>query len=345
MTYDLAADFRNQQMWCDRLGSPFTAALMGRAARAVEAGEQPAAIFAHRSDWRMTDVAPLRFAGALHWLVLSGQDEALAREYPAQRPDWDIDAVWRAARVAMMRDPEWFIMFLRHAPQTNETRRALALTPAFHAAAEIGPLHMWELGASAGLNMHWDKFAYRTGSWSWGSGPLALDTDWRGPAPLLRPALVVRSRGGCDVNPLDIRDPAQLLRLKSYVWADQRERLQRFDAAVALALADYAPVARIDAAEWLEGQVERGLAEGVTILYHSIAWQYFPDETKARAQAAIERAASRTDDARRFAWVRFELTNSEAGEAHCLVDIQTWPGGERRVLAEVDPHVRWVSWR
>ncbi len=178
---------------------------MGRTAKALEAGEEPTEIFARKGDWRGSDALPLRFAGALHWLALSGEDPDLAREYPAQKPDWDIEAVWRIAADTMKRDPEWFVGFIRHAPQTNETRRSFALMPAFHAVAENENLHMWELGASAGLNMHWEKFAYRTASWSWGSGPLVMDTEWRGPAPLLRPNLTVVSRGGCDLNPLDIR--------------------------------------------------------------------------------------------------------------------------------------------
>jgi hypothetical protein len=344
VNYEMAADFRNQQKWCEQLDSPFTSALMGRTAQALDAGEEPTEILAHKGDWRASDALPLRFAGALHWLALSGENLDLAREYPAQKPEWDIEAVWRIAAEAMKRDPEWFVGFTRHAPQTNETRRSFALTPAFHAVAENEALHMWELGASAGLNMHWEKFAYRTDSWSGGSGPLVMDTEGRGPAPLLRPKLTVVSRGGCDLNPLDIRDAAQLLRLKSYLWADQRERVARFDGAVALALADYTPVARIDAAEWLEGQVARGLADGVTILYHSIAWQYFPDETKARAQAAIDRAAAQANATKRFAWVRFEIARSESGTWSFVVDTQTWPGGKRRVVAQADPHVRWIEW-
>jgi hypothetical protein len=344
MSYDLVADFRNQAKWCAELESPFMAALMGRTVQALEAGEEPAAILA-RKTWQSSDALPLRFGGALHWLALSGQEPDLAREYPAQKPDWDIEAVWRAAAAAMKRDPDWFASFISHAPQTNETRRSFALMPAFHAAAENGPLHMWELGASAGLNMHWEKFAYSTPDWSWGAGPLKLTTDWRGPRPLLRDKLVVASRGGCDSNPLDIRDPEQLLRLKSYLWADQRERLERFDGAVALALADHTPVARMDAAEWLEGQVAQGLREGVTILYHSIAWQYFPEDGKARAQAAIDRAAAQANETRRFAWVRFEITPSASGKWSFVVDIQTWPGGERRLLADADPHLRWIAWK
>jgi hypothetical protein len=278
----------------------------------------------------------------MHGLALSGRDEMLAREYPAARADWDIDRVWSLAQTAMARDPEWFADFLRQAPQTNETRRAFALMPAFHAAAEIGPLHMWEVGASAGLNLHWEKFAYNAPGWSWGEGPLKLDTEWRGPAPTLRQNLVVASRAGCDVNPLDIRKPDQLLRLRSYIWADQRDRLARFDGAVSIALADYTPIAAMDAGEWLDAQVANGLREGVTILFHSIAWQYFPKATVARAEAAISRVAAQADETHRFAWARFELADPSVGRHD--VDLVMWPGGERQVLAKADPHVRWVEW-
>jgi hypothetical protein len=341
MSIDLVAEFRAQQKWCAALGSPFTAALLGCAAQAMEAGDEPAGLFANR-EWRRADAAALRFAGAVHGLALSGRDRTLAHEYPAARADWDIERVWRAAQMAMRREPEWFADFIRHAPQTNETRRAFALMPAFHKAAEIGPLHLWEVGASAGLNLHWDKFAYDAGAWSWGQGPLKMDTEWRGAAPALRETLVVASRAGCDVNPLDIRNAEHLLRLRSYIWADQDDRLARFDNAVAIALADYTPIAAMDAGEWLEAQVDAGLREGVTILFHSIAWQYFPPETVARAEAAIARAAAMADERHRFAWARFEITDMPDGRHD--VDLVVWPGGERHVLAKASPHVGWVEW-
>src|SRR5262249_23955211 len=145
--------------------------------------------------------------------------------------------------------------FVQSPPQTNETRRTIALLPGFFAAARGGgPLHVLEIGASAGLNTNWDRFAYRAGGWSWGAtdpGAPSIDTAWRGPAPDLSTPLTVASRGACDLQPLDVRDPAQRDQLRAYVWPDQTERLARFDRAVALAIRHVTRVERAAADAWL----------------------------------------------------------------------------------------------
>src|SRR5947208_689508 len=70
-------------------------------------------------------------------------------------------------------------------------------------------------------------------------------------APEVQTRIAVRDRAACDLNPLDIRDPNQVLRLRSYIWPDQADRLARFDGAVALALEADTRVERADAAIWI----------------------------------------------------------------------------------------------
>src|SRR5690606_32953354 len=120
--------------------------------------------------------------------------------------------IWPGVRALFAREQEWVRDFIRSAPQTNETRRSIALLACFLAFARdwAGPIDMIELGASAGLNMHWDKFAYRPNGWSWGGdSDVIVDTDWSGPSPPLDVAPCIRNRAACDLNPLDIRDDAQ----------------------------------------------------------------------------------------------------------------------------------------
>lgn len=359
MTFDLAASFREQAMWCDALDSPFTAALLRRGADDVDAGGWVARLLA-RDDWTRADAVALRWAGALHAAVQTGRAPALAALYPPQAPGCDADAVFAAATEAYATDPAWFAAFVASPPQTNETRRTIALLPGFLAAAhDGGPLHLLEVGASAGLNTNWDRFAYRTARWSWGStapdAPL-IDTEWNGPAPALATPIAVASRAACDRQPLDVRDPEARQRLRAYVWPDQRARLERFDRAVALALRYGAPVEQADADVWLARRLEGPLPEGVTVVYHSVAWQYFAADASARARAAIEAAGARATPTRRLAWLRFEVdpvfpgdrghvAGSDAGVelVRFSVDLLSWPGGTRTHIARADPHGRWVD--
>ena len=94
-----------------------------------------------------------------------------------------------------------------------------------------------------------------------------IDAEWKGPAPPVAARLAVRHRAASDLSPLDIADPAERLRLKSYVWADQPDRLARFDGAVALALAAGVRVERADAAEWLAAVLPRRAGDAATVVY------------------------------------------------------------------------------
>src|SRR5262249_44784437 len=156
--------------------------------------------------------------------ALSGRDPRLAALYPAENPDWTIEEIWPVALAFLRREDAWVREFVHSAPQTNETRRSIGLLAAFLSFAQTwdGPIDFLEIGASAGLNLNWDKFAYRPATWSWGdNSPVIIDTEWNGAPPPVEARLNVREKAGCDLNPLDIRDPKSLLRLKSYVWADQ----------------------------------------------------------------------------------------------------------------------------
>jgi hypothetical protein len=338
--------FAEQAHHCDLYGSPFMAKLVDALGRDIVAGGPTAELVANWSRSPRMDAVSLRITGALHAAVLSGRDPALAAEYPAARPGWDIDRVWPLARDCLIRERAWVTTFLGSAPQTNETRRTIALLPGFLslAARHDLPIDLLEIGASAGMNQHWDRFAYRTASWQWGTSDVQISTDWEGPPPALDAAPRIRSRAACDLNPIDIRDPAERLRLRAYIWADQHERLARFDAAAALVVAHGVHVERADAAEWLEARLPTRSSDALTIVYHSVFYQYPRLETRQRIAQAIERAGA--DSPAPLAWLRLEpeaVLGGPRDSPRFLVDVITWPGGRRRVLAATDGHGNFVD--
>jgi hypothetical protein len=247
----------------------------------------------------------------------------------------------------LIREPVWVADFLHYAPQTNEVRRSIALLLGFLELSErFGlPLETFEIGASAGLNLCWDRFAYRTSSWSWGDARVPLiDTSWSGPPPPLHARPLVRRRSACDLNPLDVRNEDERRRLRSYIWADQADRLARFDAAADVAIANDVRVERADAAEWLETHLASRAPDALTIVYHSVFFQYPPRETRKRIKTAIERAGESSSTP--LAWLRLEPEAALGGprdSVRFLVDVVTWPSGERRTLAETDGHARFVQ--
>lgn len=324
------------------------AELMAAIAADLAAGGASARAF---GDWPgdpIADALAVRVAGALQAAALSGRDPALAAQYPAARPDWNVKELWPIAQAFLDRERDWVVAFIQSPPQTNETRRAVALLPGFLELAHNGPLHMLEIGASAGLLQSWDKFRYQTASWSWGpeDGPL-MDAEWRGSAPRdLDVRVEIASRAGCDRNPLDVNNADQMLRLRSYVWADQKDRFARLDAAIALARRQQIHIDRADAGLWLAEKLAGELPLGTTVLYHSVVSQYLSGETRSTMETAIADAASRATPERRFAWLRFEpnpILDVDGPIDDMAVELQIWPEASKRIIAKAHGHGRWVE--
>lgn len=338
--------FARQAEACARMHSPFTGRLLHLCGERM----QPDTAFTTRIlDWpddRMReDALALRAAGALHACVLGGRSEALAACYPPNTAPDDDDALWQVIRQTMMADDEFLSGFLDHPPQTNETGRAAVLLLGFHRAAQDTgkPLSMLELGASAGLNQNWDRFAYDLGGTPWGDADSAvrLAPEWRGRAPEPLDPITVKARRGCDLNPLRLDDPAQRLRLRSYIWPDQQDRLQRMDAAIGIALDQGTRLARANAADWAEACLAVPPLDTTTVIYHSIFWQYMPAEIQRSLRSTIEVAGAMATEESPLAWVRMEPYEEDPKCAALYYTL--WPEPERQVLALCDYHGRWIE--
>ncbi|MAN73442.1 MAG: hypothetical protein CME84_05060 [Henriciella sp.] len=340
--------FREQAEWCRALGSPFMDALCRAFADDYEAGGIVAGLV---SDWPTNprkDALALRLAGCLHHATLTGRAPALAAAYPARQPDWSMQAVWPLARTWLAENEDWVRAFLESAPQTNETRRCIALLPGFLELAHRFdmPMHLMELGASAGLNQNWDRYAYETGSWHWPADEargVTISTDWQTSAPRhLDAQPQIASRAACDLSPFDLSDPDQVMRLKCYTWPDQNERLSRLDAAVKLAQETGISVDKANAANWLEQKLMHRPAKGLTIVYHSVFLIYPPREVIGQIMSMIASYGMRASEAAPLAWLSYEseaLFGGNRESPRMEARLQVWPGGEARTLNCSDGHV------
>ncbi|MEM8657564.1 MAG: DUF2332 domain-containing protein [Pseudomonadota bacterium] len=338
--------FLEQARFCDHLGSPLTAQLMRALPEALEAGGPVADrvwTWPGQPDAK-ADSVPLRLGGVLHRLVRAGEVPALAALYPPS--DLPGMEVLKPVLAEVLDSHSAQILDgLTFAPQTNEVGRASALYAGLLtiAAEYPQPFALYEVGASAGLNLMADRFGYRFGEAAFGdpASPVQLTPAWSGPVPPRGPVQVV-SRRGCDLNPLDLTDPAARARLLSFVWADQPERLSRAEAAVSLAQTDVPAVDRADAADWVEAQFAGpGLAGVTRVLWHSIAAQYFPQDSRDRIDAALATAGEAATAERPVARLALEQAADERGPALTLT---LWPGGREVTLARASAHVTRVDW-
>lgn len=337
----LAEAFDVQSRACAALGSPFMGRLM-----ALLAANWPGQTRFGRTcaDWPgdlgpSAISMPLRIAGGLHALVLAGEDRALAAAYP---PNTVSDAaLLRAVLDAFERHEAFLLRWIESPPQTNEVRRSAVIVPAAHWIAARHPLPFMtsELGASAGLNLNWDRFAVQAGAVRYGPADAAvsLAPDWTGPVP--EPAQVtVSDRAGIDLNPLDLADPAQARRLFAYLWPDQPHRIALTRAAMAV---QQTPVTKGDAIAWLGPRLASQPNDTLHLIYHTIAWQYFPARAQAEGTALIEAAGARATPGKPLAWLGFEADGAGDGAA---ITLRVWPGNLRVDLGRADFHGRWVRW-
>src|SRR5262249_56295909 len=82
------------------------------------------------------------------------------------------------------------------------------------------------------------------------AAPVSLAPELRGRTPDLDAVVGVVARHGVDLAPVDVANADDRLRLRSYIWADQRERLARLDGALAIAQELALRIDGGDAAEW-----------------------------------------------------------------------------------------------
>jgi len=334
--------FAGQERACISLGSPFTA----RLCRVLPSLLDPSTATGRRiADWSgdpAADALALRLCGALHALVLAGTDKELEAVYPPHASD--DGAFRREVSAALERNDTALAGWLDQPPQTNETARAGMILPGLLLIArETGlPLDVNEIGTSAGLNLHFDRFHYDYAGQTWGdpASPARLSPEVRGAPPPLDGELRITARAGNDIVPIDIGDPAQRLRLRSYIWADQTARLERLDAAMSLALRQPPALDRGDAADFARQRLAARVPGSAFILFHTIMWQYMPEASRQGVAAALARAGATAGSP--VAHLRMEPVRQKA--PYATLSLTMWPGGGTRELARCDYHGRWIEW-
>lgn len=228
--------------------------------------------------------------------------------------------LFREAVVLTLRDNEDLLRAsLDHTPQTNETGRAAALRSALACLDPTSRVDLFEIGASAGLNLRADHLP----------GLLGIES---GPLP------TIVDRVGCDLHPLDLMSEEGRLTLSSYVWVDDVVRFSRLARAMDIARRVPARMIRQDAVSFVS---EMSLREGsTTLLWHSAFLTYLPRAERLRLDDAVKRIASTATVTRPFIRASWEFTAD--GRDEFVLALSTWTGSEHdgrsRVLARGDSH-------
>jgi hypothetical protein len=344
-TDHLVHTLRSQGQFCGASGSPMYDELFDLVANDVEAGGVFATILSGHEDDSARQAVPLRLLGGLHRLALDGRAPTLRRFYPSTGGTWDAAAAWPEIVLTARDRINDLRAALTQPPQTNEVGRSAVLIGGllFFARQFDLPVRLFEIGTSAGLNLRGEHYRYGYPGGQWGplDSPVTIDDAWHGQLPPDGAVRIVE-RNGYDIAPIDVTGTDGEMTVLSYVWPDQSARLERLRGAIAVARTVPARLHRVTAADAVAGMT---LADGaLTVLWHSITWQYLSDDERVAIRAGVDALAAQADVSSPFAHLTLEPAR-DGDVLKFLVRARSWPGGELRVLGECHPHGPPVTWQ
>lgn len=331
---------------CNDIGSAMYTRLFHDLADDYADNGRTFAILAGRSARPIHDAIPLRLAAAVHRIVLSGRDERLARHYPSVggKPGHDFTADF----IAYMRDHiDEIDLALTQQVQTNEVGRSIVHLTMSHwlTTQDIATFDLLELGASAGLNLNFDKYYACSGQLRMGDSQSAVRFmgDYFTHTPNLpKTGAQVHRKRGVDISPLDVTQSEDETRLLSFFWPDQKARIERTRAAIEIAKVSPPLVDSASADIWLQQQLSRPF-ERATVVFHSIVWQYLGAGTQNGVREALASGAQRATPQTPLLWVRMEPAGPVAD-----VQVDVWDGSSLEPihsrLAEVGYHGQNMNW-
>src|SRR5918993_2703432 len=177
---------------------------------------------------------PLRLLAGVFRLVLTDQAPELVRFYPCLGGQDDPAQAWPVLRGVIAAHRDELRGALEVPPQTNEVGRSVALLAGLFdlvATSGMRRIRLLELGASAGLNLLLDQYAFRADSWHYGpSDSKVLIANAIVGAVHPGPFEIV-ARAGCDLHPVDPTTADGRLLLTSFVWPFDLDRHRRLAAA------------------------------------------------------------------------------------------------------------------
>lgn len=238
---------------------------------------------------------------AVHYLLLDGAEHRLRAYYPSLTPNpggdpsdavpafFDFCHEFRAPLTDLIRT---------RLVQSNVIRRAIGLRYALWAIGQRceGPVHLVEVGASAGLLMNVDKYRYVIGDRRFGppDAPVALDSEWRGDGPFPDLDAVPRIAGkiGVDLHPVNLADARERLWLRALMWPEQHAAAALLKAAIDQAREHPLTVIAGDAVDVCP-ELARDLPAGEPrVVFHAATRMHVPKDRRAAFDDAIDSLAA-----------------------------------------------------
>lgn len=286
---------------------------------------------------------------AVHYLLLRGNGHELRRFYPNLNGGGrdDLEKAFPVFREFVQTHRGDLIPILRsRVTNTNEVGRCAVLSAGFQALARQAgePLHLIELGPSAGVNLLWDRYgvSYRRDGSAFVSAtdpPLMIETDLRGERvpPYGHPPKIA-SRVGLERDPVDLSDERERDWLRALVWPDHVARFAKLDQALVIASKETLPIRQGDALELLPDVLSEVPADETVCVYHSFVTYQFSQEQRSALDDLLIATSLR-----RPVW-RLSLEGTLSGDAPLVLYCYDNGRKSKRLLAHCQPHGAWLEW-
>lgn len=329
--------------------SPLYIALMRGAADSARAGGPVTEVFPN-GPGPAGSVPALRLMAALHHLVLAGRAPDLARFYPSVGGSQGPARAWASAEAAIVDNLAEVRDLATRTVQTNEPGRSAALYGALLYLTDRFrcPIQLFEVGASAGLNLAPDRYRYLVRGHALGDqgSRLSFAEPWEG-LPVRDPweahaHLSVVRRRGCDPAPLDIATHVGAMAVQSYVWPDERERLDRVRAAIEIARGEPITIDQAGAADWVQSLLTEHRRGQLTVVWQSVMQQYLDPSERRALEARMGEAGNRATREAPLAWVRLEPGDDHVSDFE--LTCHAWPADALITLATSGNHGPPVRW-
>ncbi len=224
--------------------------------------------------------------------------------------------------------------------QTNEVGRCAYLLPGFLTIAAENParpLALLDVGASAGLNLNWDKYRYRYSSADeFGStdSPVVIECDARNGLPELPAAFPrVSFRVGIDLAPVNLGDDEEYRWMQALVWPEHRGRAALLSAARDVWLRSQPTLLQGDTVELLPDVLRDVPKDAVLCVFHCHTLNQFTPEARERFESIL-----RAESMER---VVYHIPSEGARVSLRKIVEGT---GETLLTARRQVHGRWIAW-
>jgi hypothetical protein len=243
--------------------------------------------------------APNLFFSAVHYLLMRPENanHPLRQFFPdlTEEVNTRDDPYPVFRKFCLTHSTEMAQLLKTRSVQVNEIGRCSYFLPAFQILSrQLGgePFVAVEVGASAGLNLFWDHYAYDYGTekiYGNTASEIVLTCELRGnlSPPLYDTFPPVAMRFGIDLDPKDVLDDDAMLWLRALIYPEQIERARRLEKAIALARQHPPLLVAGDALHVVPRALAAIAPDLPVLLFHSFVLNQFTDQRRAQYFAML----------------------------------------------------------